>query len=159
MRVKNILYEDFTNYKKPCMFIGTITCTFKCCIESGLDASICQNSELASACIKDVSNKQIIDTYMKNCITHSIVFGGLEPMLQIDEIIEFIKEFRKVSFDDVIIYTGYYKEEITDEINKLKEFDNIIIKYGRFIPNKKSRYDDVLGITLVSDNQYAEKIS
>lgn len=69
MRVKNILYEDFTNYKKPCMFIGTITCTFKCCIESGLDTSICQNSELASVCTKDVSNKQIIDTYMKNCIT------------------------------------------------------------------------------------------
>ena len=33
MRVKTIVEEDFTNYKKPAMFIGTISCGGKCCLE------------------------------------------------------------------------------------------------------------------------------
>ena len=41
----------------------------------------------------------------------------------------------------------------------LKNYDNIIIKYGRYIPNQPSRYDSILGVTLASDNQYAERIS
>ena len=44
-------------------------------------------------------------------------------------------------------------------INNLKQFPNIIIKFGRFIPNQQSHYDEVLGINLASDNQYAKKIS
>ena len=35
----------------------------------------------------------------------------------------------------------------------------IIIKYGRFIPNQQKHYDEILGVYLASDNQYAEKIS
>jgi hypothetical protein len=42
MRVKNIVYEDFVNYKKPSMFIGTISCGGKCCIEAGIPFSVCQ---------------------------------------------------------------------------------------------------------------------
>ena len=30
MKTFGIIEEDFTNYKLPCMFISTITCTFKC---------------------------------------------------------------------------------------------------------------------------------
>ena len=42
---------------------------------------------------------------------------------------------------------------------KQRNEKNIIIKYGRFIPDSKSRYDNILGITLASDNQYAEEIN
>lgn len=42
MRVKTIVDEDFTNYKKPAMFIGTISCGGKCCIEAGIPLSVCQ---------------------------------------------------------------------------------------------------------------------
>ena len=45
------------------------------------------------------------------------------------------------------------------KINILKQYPNIIIKFGRFKPNQKSHYDDVLGVNLISDNQYGEKIS
>ena len=41
----------------------------------------------------------------------------------------------------------------------LSYFDNIIIKFGRYIPNKQSHYDNILGVNLASDNQYAVKIS
>jgi hypothetical protein len=40
----------------------------------------------------------------------------------------------------------------------LKNFDNIIIKYGRFIPNQEQHYDETLGVNLASNNQYAERL-
>ena len=44
-------------------------------------------------------------------------------------------------------------------MNLLKKYKNIIIKFGRYIPNRPKKYDNILGIDLVSDNQYAEVIS
>ena len=65
---------------------------------------------------------------------------------------ELIKCFRdNKCVDDFIIYTGYYDYEISDKINKLKQFQNIIIKYGRFMPNHQPHYDEVLGINLISN--------
>jgi archaellum biogenesis ATPase FlaH len=101
----------------------------------------------------------LIDRYMNNQISKSIVFGGLEPILQIDEILEFLQEFRKICDDDVVIYTGYYDYEIADALKRLKQYPNIVLKFGRFITNSKKHYDDVLGVYLSSDNQYAERIS
>ena len=37
--------------------------------------------------------------------------------------------------------------------------ENIIIKYGRFIPDQQPHYDEILGVNLASSNQGAEKIS
>ena len=70
----------------------------------------------------------------------------------------FVFLFRSVSDDDVVIYTGYNKDEVQDEIKTLQESSNIIIKYGRYIPGQQPHYDEVLGVNLASDNQYAEKI-
>lgn len=159
MRVKDIVAEDFLNYKKSSMFIITCFCDWKCCHESHTDISVCQNSSIAKKPTKDISNKTIIDYYMNNDITESVVFGGLEPMLQFQELLSFISDFRKVSDDDIVIYTGYYPSEIEKELSSLKTFSNIIIKFGRYIPGRPNRYDEVLGVTLASDNQYAEKIS
>ena len=47
MRIKAIIDEDYTNYKKPAMFIGTASCCGKCCKEAGLPLSVCQNDEMA----------------------------------------------------------------------------------------------------------------
>jgi hypothetical protein len=67
--------------------------------------------------------------------------------------------FRYWSEDDIVIYTGYNKEEILDKIEWLKLYGPIIVKYGRFIPNQQPHHDEVLGIKLASDNQFAERIS
>lgn len=158
MKYNVIQDEDFTNYKKCSLFIGLPFCDFKCERELGLEG-LCQNSPLAKAKIKESSNEVLLKRFLDNPLTEAIVFGGLEPILSFDELISFISLLRTVSDADCIIYTGYYKNEIEAEIEVLKQYNNIIVKYGRFIPNAKSRYDDVLGITLVSDNQYAEKIS
>lgn len=159
MKFKFIKRDDFVNYKKCSMFLGTTSCDWKCCKESNLPCSICQNYPWSNNPIKEFNNKDIINMYLKDGLEESIVFGGLEPMLQFQELVSFIDKFRKVSNDDIVIYTGYYKIEIEKEIEVLKKYKNIIIKFGRYIPNRKSRYDEILGITLASDNQYAEKIS
>ena len=40
----------------------------------------------------------------------------------------------------------------------LKKYKNIIMKFGRYIPNKKKHYDPVLGVYLASNNQFGEKL-
>lgn len=54
---------------------------------------------------------------------------------------------------------GYKEDEIEDKINQLKQYKNIIVKFGRFVPNQEKHKDSLLGIYLASFNQYAIKIS
>lgn len=161
MKIKALIDEDFINYKKPSMFIGTISCNWKCCKEQNLDVSMCQNSALAQSKTIEISNNEIINRYQNNPITQAIVFGGLEPFDQYQEILTLIKDFRKKGInDDIVIYTGYEKEEIgMSKLEELRTFNNIIIKFGRYIPNTAKIYDSVLGITLASSNQHAEKLN
>ena len=139
------------------MLIGFPYCSFKCEKECGLQ--ICQNKELFFSDGIDIEIKQIIDKYLSNNLTSAIVCGGLEPLDSFEDLIKLIDEFRKVTDDDIVIYTGYYKNEITEYIEQLSKYKNIIIKFGRFIPNQQKHYDDILGIYLASDNQYGERIS
>lgn len=54
---------------------------------------------------------------------------------------------------------GYDRNEIEEHIMILKKYKNIIVKFGRYIPNQKKHFDPVLGVELASDNQHAEKLS
>ena len=141
------------------MFIITCLCDWTCCHEAHIDKSVCQNNSLLKNKTRDIKDEYIVASYLNNDITEAIVFGGLEPLLQFNELVSLISKFREKTEDDIVIYTGYYPSEIEKEINILKKFSNIIIKFGRYIPNRCTRYDEILGVTLASDNQYAEKIS
>ena len=158
MILKNIIDEDFTNYKTCSMFIGFPTCTFKCEKECGCKG-MCQNMPLVNSPDIDISCHDIIKRYLDNPLTSAIVCGGLEPMDSKEDLLELISELRLFCDDPVIIYTGYYKEEILDVIEQLKRYTNIIVKFGRFIPNQEKHYDEVLEVYLASNNQYAEIIS
>lgn len=155
--VKEIRVEDFTNYKKPSMFIGFSRCTWKCEKECGM--RVCQNSALATAKTINIDVDRLINAYLNNPITKSIVCGGLEPFDTMNDLEKLVVALRNNTDDDIVIYTGYKEEEIADEINWLSQFPNIIVKFGRFIPNQEQHYDEVLGVKLASDNQYAKKIS
>ena len=157
MRIIDIVELDVSNYKEASMFIITCKCSFKCDIENG--TKLCQNSHLANSPVLDMDDDKIIERYLKNPITKAIVFGGLEPIDQLDELISLISKFREKTDDDIVIYTGYTEEELKNVIDKFTCFKNIIIKYGRFRPNQKRHFDALLGIDLISDNQYAKKIS
>ena len=161
MRIKQIVEEDFVNYREASMFLGTISCNGKCCIEAGIPLTVCQNDPLRESCYLTVPDDVLIERYLKNPITSSIVFGGLEPFEQYDELLLFIQTLRNEynCEDTVVIYTGYNRNEIETMVDELAQFKNIIIKFGRYVPNDTSHYDEVLGVTLASQNQYAERIS
>jgi len=159
MRIKGLTDEDFLQYKKPSMFIISPFCTFKCDKENG--SQYCQNWSLSKAKSFPVKNELIIERYLNNNITKAIVFGGLEPMDTFEEVFSFIETLRNKykCNDDVVIYTGYTEEEISDKVKKFKSFKNIIVKFGRYRPNQEKHLDPVLQVYLSSDNQYAVKIS
>ena len=160
MLIRGLVDEDFVNYRKPSMFISLGWCNWKCCKEANIPITVCQNSELAKQKEIEVSVDEIFRRYIQNPITKSIVIGGLEPMGMSGKIIDLIEYFRDNGCnDDFVIYTGYCKNEILAIITQLKKYSNIIVKFGRFIPNSQKRFDDILGVTLISDNQYAERIS
>lgn len=159
MILKHLVDEDFANYKLPSMFLIFPHCSFKCDKEAGVNC--CQNSALAHLHNIEVSPASIVDRYMSNPISKAMVCGGLEPMDSFDDVLRLLKELRKECADDFIIYTGYTKEECAANgwLGRLTQYPNVIVKFGRFIPNWTSRYDEMLGVTLASDNQYAERVS
>lgn len=157
-RTKGIVAEDFIQYRKPSLFVSNSVCDwFKCDKENG--EQLCINSHLVKSKTLAITYDRIIQMYLDNPITESVVFGGLENFDEFEQLRRFIECFRKYSKDDVIVYTGYNKSEIEEKISTLAQYPNILVKYGRFRPNKEKHYDSILGVELASDNQYAERIS
>ena len=158
MKILGIIDEDFINYKKASMVNEFPYCSFKCDKECG--KPVCQNSALANEPVIEIDAKNIVERYLQNPITEAIVFQGLEPFDSCEDMYDLIIEIRRRTDDDIVIYTGYSYREIYHYTDKLGHiFPNIIIKYGRYIPDVEPHYDPVLGVNLASDNQYAEKIS
>lgn len=153
MKIRGLITEDFVNYKKISMTIIYPHCDFKC------GAEYCQNSPLAKSKIYDIDIDETVEKYLNNPITESVVMQGLEPFDSWSDLLLFVEKFRDKSQDDIVIYTGYNKIEIGDRISILKQYNNIIVKFGRYIPNQDKHYDEILGVCLASNNQYAEKIS
>ena len=168
MTVKGIIDEDFVNYKKPSMLIAFPYCDFKCDKECG--RAVCQNSPLANEPNIEIKHYKIINRFFENDISEAIIFQGLEPLDSFADVLKLLAILRLPAFAvfqiDVVIYTGYTKEELQNKIykdgesylEKLQKYPNIIIKYGRYIPDQEPHYDEVLGVNLASDNQYAERL-
>lgn len=156
MKLKGLIDEDFVNYKKASMFIATYTCSFKCDKECG--QAVCQNLPLVSQPTIEIDNKHLTQRYLTNPITQAVVIGGLEPFDDTLDLISFIFDFRSYCNDDIVIYTGYNQNEIIGYIDRIYYAKNIILKTGRYIPNQKPHYDEVLGVMLASDNQKGVKI-
>lgn len=160
MIIRGLIDEDFVNYKKPSMFVAFPTCDWKCEKECG--KQVCQNSTLASASVITIHERGLCVRFLENPITSAIVCGGLEPMDTYDMLCDMICTLRHEfqCNDDIVIYTGYTEKECMDNgwIEELQQYGNIIIKFGRYIPNESPHYDEVLGVNLASSNQYAKKI-
>lgn len=155
MVIKGLVEEDFANYKKASLFLCFPNCSFKC--ERDCGVACCQNSDLASSPNIEVDSRELISRYISNPITSAVVIGGLEPFDDFEQLIDFIELLREKSFDDIVIYSGYNEDEIQNEITLLKNYD-VIVKFGRFVPNAKHRFDKLLGVELASENQYAKRI-
>ena len=148
--VKGVIDEDFVNYKLPCMTIMFPKCSFKC------GKNLCQNFDLAKMENINVSMDELVSRYMNNPITRAICFQGLEPF-DSPEVFSLIKRFREETDDRIVIYTGYTREEVCKNgwLDWLMKYRNITVKYGRFFSGGEPHFDEILGVCLASDNQYA----
>lgn len=159
MKLLDIIEDDFVNYRVPSMTLEFPFCTFKCEKECG--EPVCQNHKLKNDIYYDYDIDDIIAAYDKDEISASIVFQGLEPLDSFDDVIDFIDKFRSNHIDDIVIYTGYTEDEVISKgwYNKLASYCNVVVKFGRFVPNSNSVKDSVLGVKLASINQYGKRIS
>lgn len=163
MRVRKLLTERFQDYKVPCMYLAACFCDWKCCPDRPY---ICQNNPVAKLPIQDIPDDEILDAYLADPITSAIVIAGLEPLLQVREVVSLIRRaVERGIATTFVIYTGYTAAEAKvigffDELSATG-FGNgveVIMKYGRYIPDQKPHFDDVLGVELASDNQYGERV-
>ena len=156
IEVKGIIWEDMVNYKKISTTLMFPKCSFKCDKENG--TQICQNWELAAAPSQTVHINSFMRNYINNPITEAIVIQGLEPfdsLIDLYTVAAALEDFNIT--DDLVIYTGYNRNEVSSHLKPLFSIPgHLIIKWGRYIPNQESHYDPVLGVYLASNNQYAE---
>jgi len=154
LKLRGITYESIQDYKKTHLYLAFPNCTFKC--------KNCQNKEMIKLPIIKISIEKLIKKYIKNKITEAIVMGGLEPFYDEDSFLvikDLVIQFRQKTKDDIVIYTGFYYNEIRYWIDQLALYENIYIKFGRYLPDSEEKYDSVLGVKLASSNQYGVKIS
>ena len=156
IEVKGIIWEDMVNYKKISTTLMFPKCSFKCDKENG--TQICQNWELAAAPSQTIHINSFMRNYINNPITEAIVIQGLEPfdsLIDLYTVAAALEDFNIT--DDLVIYTGYNRNEVSSHLKPLFSIPgHLIIKWGRYIPNQESHYDPVLGVYLASNNQYAE---
>jgi len=160
IRLKGVVMDDFCNYKRPSMFLISSFCDWKCCIEQKLPLTSCQNEPLHEYESKKFTYKSLYNAYKDNTITEAVVIGGLEPFIQDTEVYGLMKYFRsKGCKDKFVIYSGYTEDELKDNplFLEMIKLGNLVIKFGRFVPNQKPHFDEVLGVNLISDNQYGKE--
>lgn len=167
MTLRGLVDEDIANYRKTSMYLIFPNCSFKCDKECG--TTVCQNSSLMATPIIEISPESICERYINNPITSAIVCGGLEPFDSKFDLITLVDclRIRYNCNDEIVIYTGYTEEELVNPesgepyliYDNIKKYSNIIIKFGRFIPEQSPHYDEILGVKLASSNQYAKRIS
>src|SRR5574344_1755351 len=159
MILKGITFEDFVNYKKPSMYLAFPKCTLKCEKKANCPG-MCQNHTLLSEPDIDVNAIELVSTYMNDPLIESVVCAGMDPIDSLDDLCEFITAFRKRTDEDIVIYTGYDKNEILPAVEQLRSIakKKLIFKFGAYIAGQGPHYDKVLGIKLASANQYGEQI-
>lgn len=156
MKLKQIIDESFGDYKECSMLLVVPSCTFKC--------EGCQNKHLMQLPTQEFPDEEIWERFRKNPLTKAIVIGGLEPFDDILDLAKFIFVGIEEEMDvPLIIYTGYNRFDLDD----IKEREMVIlyhafdlykapitVKYGPYIKGRESVFNETLGVTLASDNQY-----
>lgn len=157
--------DNVTDYKKTSLLLVFPYCSGKCGPE-------CQNISLIRGEVKTsyitATADDISDLYY-NLKTHeAVVMAGLEPFDSFDDVLSIVESLCKLDKPcDIVIYTGYNKEEYEERFQKdlLKVFKSatadrscykkLIVKIGRYDSNNKQKWhSNILGVDLATKNQY-----
>lgn len=150
MKLKTLFIKDcdIVNYKTGCLYMGVgYTCSRGC--------KGCQNDSLKGEKALEVDPDKVVQDYLDMPVTHAIVFAGLEPLEDLENLILWCRAFRDKTDDPIIIYTGAEvdSDELLNAANWLRNFKNIIFKAGMYLDDQESHYDELLGVNLASNNQ------
>lgn len=156
MIIKGFTDGDFVNYKKPAFLIEFPYCTGKCDKEAG--TCLCQGRILNNISNIDIKISRLYEIFSNSIVSKAVTCLGLEPLDSFKDLLSLIDYFRSRKPEaKFVIYTGYTEEEVIRDFRALLQYKNLVIKFGRFIPNQKPHFDRVLGVNLASDNQYAKE--
>jgi len=152
MKLKQILHETYGDYKECSMLLIADNCINKC--------EGCHNQHLLQLESKIFPDEEIIKRFVENPLSKAIIFGGLEPMDQAEEVEKFI--FTAINMGiacPIIIYTSYnplsYVFRCSNVMEAIKQYlGKVIIKHGPYKKDLKPVFNEDLGVTLASSNQY-----
>jgi len=149
----------FNDYKKVGLYIATPFCNFKCVKEAkekGVEVT-CHNGGLDY--VSDMSAQDVVEKHLSiNPFAECIILSGLDPIDNWVETKQFINDFRKITDMEIVLFTGYYPNEIMDKLVELEHHEDIMFKFGRFNPINKPRFDDLGGVKLSTGNQYFKSL-
>lgn len=150
MKLKAVERADFRSYKKPAM---RLVLPDYCYTDASGIKHFSKNA--------DIDVFKLITSYVLDDVVKAVVFDGTEPFDSYEDIKYFIKKFREITDDTIIIYSQYDECALEKQLEELSQYSNIIVKFGKMLcdSSRSMIYDDVLGVVLSSDNQYAKEIS
>lgn len=147
-------------YKEPSFLIPIgITCSWKCenCINK---------KHVFEYSYPEFTINEIISQYQKNILTYTIIMAGFEPFDNYVNFMDLVEAIRVSGINDmIVVYTGYDIVDFRSNFlllnifQELTHFDNIIIKFGRYIEGLEKVWNEELGIWLASANQYTVRIT
>lgn len=107
--------------------------------------------------IIEEESSSIIDRVLEGSYTNGIVLGGFEWMEQYDEMINLIEEARGANLE-VILFTHYTAEEISEYYSELLNYKGVYVKCGEYDKKCLSATYTSYGVPLASTNQAIYKI-
>ena len=146
MTIKNFIIEDFNSYQYPTATI------------------ILPIGDPDENPIFPMPDDGMIELFVYNDKTRALVVKNFTSLnfSSFDEVIEILRKLRveyKQKDSLFIVYTDFNKEDIQNELLRLKSYVGpVIVKFGKYDPTLPPKMDSVLGIMLSSSNQYAERI-
>jgi pyruvate-formate lyase-activating enzyme len=150
-----IRYKSITHERvEDAPFVGALICAVSCSI----GCKDCFNESVKQEPNRCSYIPNILDEIQANPFNEGVILAGLEWSSQPKELIALVKEATKRHLP-IIIYTGYTSDQFIRRVPRIKEFPNVLIKYGSFNQNLRSFEHKEYGVNLASTNQHIQKIS
>ncbi|MCH4890037.1 radical SAM protein [Acidaminobacter sp. JC074] len=150
IRYKSITHERL----EDAPFVGALVCALDC----NIGCKGCFNQSLKEAPIFYKKADEVLDEIMSNPFNEGVILAGLEWSLQPSELMAMIKSCASKNIP-VIVYTGHKIETFLRRVPKIKNYPEVLIKYGAYDESKLSLTHEAYGVRLASTNQNIQSVA